>query len=206
MSPEFIFFDLGNVLVSFDRERAAAQVAEVTGVPRDEVARFLHDVRLHDALERGHVDWSFVHAEFSRRTGTRSDAAAVARAACDMFTPNVDMQPLLDAIARAGIRMGILSNTCAIHWDHLAASDHAILRGPFDTVVLSYEVGRRKPEPAIYETAARLAGASPERIFFTDDIPAHVEAARLAGWDAEVFSTASALRDALWHRGVVMGR
>jgi len=205
MRPEFIFFDLGNVLVSFDRDRAAAQVAAVTGAGVDDVTRILVDHALHDALERGRIGWHDVHAELSFRTGTRSDPADTARAASDMFTLRVDMLPLIARLTRVGVRMGILSNTCAPHWDHLLASRYGILPHAFDTVVLSHDVGLRKPEPAIYAAAARRAGVPPERIFFTDDIPAHVEAARQAGWDAEVFTSAAALAEALAHRGIVMG-
>ena len=45
----------------------------------------------------------------------------------------------------------------------------------------------------------------PERIFFCDDIAAHVDAARAAGWDAEVFESAAGLIDALDRRGVGLG-
>ena len=44
-----------------------------------------------------------------------------------------------------------------------------------------------------------------DRIFFCDDIPAHVEAARAAGWDAEVFTGARQLVEQLAGRGVRMG-
>jgi FMN phosphatase YigB (HAD superfamily) len=45
----------------------------------------------------------------------------------------------------------------------------------------------------------------PDRIFFCDDIPAHVDAARAAGWQAEVFTSAGGLIDALDRRGLKLG-
>ena len=45
----------------------------------------------------------------------------------------------------------------------------------------------------------------PERIFFCDDILAHVEAARGAGWQAEVFTSAAGLIDDLDRRGLKLG-
>ena len=62
-----------------------------------------------------------------------------------------------------------------------------------------------KPHPTIYEAAAAKAGVPADRIFFCDDIPAHVEAARAAGWDAEVFTGARQLVEQLAGRGVRMG-
>lgn len=202
MRPEFIFFDLGNVLVSFDRDRAAAQVAATTGVAAGDVLPFLTDESRHDALERGRIAWHDVHEEFCRHFGVSADAAATAHAASDMFVLKVDMLPLIAGLARTGVRMGILSNTCAVHWEQILASRYRVLPHAFDTIVLSHEVGLRKPEPAIYAEAARQAGVAAERIFFTDDIPAHVHAARAAGWDAEPYTTAAALAVELTRRGL----
>jgi FMN phosphatase YigB (HAD superfamily) len=50
-----------------------------------------------------------------------------------------------------------------------------------------------------------MAGVAPERIFFTDDIEEHVVAARAAGWDAEVFTSAIGLAEALTRRGLPCG-
>jgi len=71
--------------------------------------------------------------------------------------------------------------------------------------VLSHEAGAVKPEPAIYELAAARAGVEPGRIFFCDDLPGHVAAARAAGWDAEVFASAAMLSGQLARRGLALG-
>lgn len=205
MPPAFVFFDLGNVLFSFDRERAFRQMAAVCGGPVAAVRAAVLETGLHESLESGRLDWAGFHAEFSRLTGTAADAEALARAASDMFTLNVEMLPVIAAVERAGCGTGILSNTSAVHWRHLTAGDYAILPGRFAHHVLSYEVGAMKPEPAIYAAAAARVGAPPERIFFCDDLPVHVEAARAAGWDAEPFTSAAGIIAALARRGLNLG-
>ena len=45
----------------------------------------------------------------------------------------------------------------------------------------------------------------PARIFFTDDLPAHVQAAQEAGWDAVLFESAAGLADDLDRRGINLG-
>jgi HAD superfamily hydrolase (TIGR01509 family) len=80
-----------------------------------------------------------------------------------------------------------------------------VLPGNFVETVLSHEVAAIKPAPEIYARAAGLVGVPPERIFFCDDIPAHVDAARAAGWDAEVFTSAVGLADDLDRRGINLG-
>ena len=206
MPPDFVFLDLGQVIVSFDRDRAIAQAIATSGGDPAAVAEMLLDLDWHDALERGAVDWAGFHAEFCQRTGTTPDSATLARAVSDMFSLKIDMLPLITRLTRAGCGLGILSNTCGPHWDHLTqVAGYGVLKNGFDTIVLSHEVGCRKPEPEIFATAARMAGAAPERIFFTDDIEQHVVAARAAGWDAEVFTSAIGLAEALTRRGLPCG-
>jgi HAD superfamily hydrolase (TIGR01549 family) len=91
-------------------------------------------------------------------------------------------------LGHAGYRLGILSNTCEGHWEHCAGR-YALVRELFDVHILSYRVGAAKPDPAIYQSAARQAGVAPEDVFFTDDIPSHVEAARASGFDAVQYTS-----------------
>lgn len=203
--PEFVFLDMGNVIVSFDRERALRQMAEVCGADVEAVRRVAMDADLHEAIERGAIGWLEFHRLFSLRTGTVSDPLALARAASDMFALKIDMLPVIAGLERSGCGLGILSNTCGPHWEHLLTKRYAVLPGNFRLVVLSHEVRAVKPEPEIYRLATEKAGVRPERIFFCDDIPAHVAAARAAGWQAELFTSAALLIDQLDRRGLKLG-
>jgi HAD superfamily hydrolase (TIGR01509 family) len=53
---------------------------------------------------------------------------------------------------------------------------------------LSYELHAVKPERAIYEAAARLAGHEPNEIFFVDDRPENVAGAREAGFESVLYT------------------
>ena len=203
--PAFVFFDLGNVLFLFDRPRVFRQMSAVCGADPGRIHEVVMDGGLQAALERGAIDWGGFHAEFSRLTGTTSDAAALARAASDMFALNVSIVPVIAALERAGCPIGILSNTCDPHWRHLIDAGYAILPGHFSPIVLSHEVRLMKPEREIYSAAASLVGVPPERIFFCDDLPDNVAAARQAGWDAELFESTTGLVAALGRRGFNLG-
>jgi putative hydrolase of the HAD superfamily len=85
------------------------------------------------------------------------------------------MMDVVRTARAAGIRTGLLSNSWGLEyardgWDAL-----------FDTVVISGEVGLRKPDPAIYVLAADRLGLPPERIVFVDDLAANVRGAVEAG-------------------------
>lgn len=204
MPPAFVYFDLGNVIACFDRERAFRQMAAVCGADAASIRQIVMR-GLQADLERGALDWPAFHEAFSRHTGTVSDPTELAAAAADMFELNAGILPVIAALERARVPIGILSNTCEIHWSHLLKQGWGVLPGGFRHVVLSYEVGTSKPEPAIYEAAARRAGVPPWQIFFCDDLPEHVAAARTAGWDAELFTSAAALADQLDRRGLRLG-
>jgi putative hydrolase of the HAD superfamily len=86
------------------------------------------------------------------------------------------MHDLIIAVRRAGLRTGLLSNS----WGR-DSYPRELFAGLFDAVVISCEVGMRKPEPGIFELAARLLELSPDECVFIDDVEANVVAARAAG-------------------------
>lgn len=203
--PAFIYLDLGRVVVDFDHTLAWQKVAAITGLAEAKVEQFFTADDRPRRIETGLLAWDTLHAEFVRAMAVEVDVDALARAAGDIFTLRAEMLPVIAAIERAGVPLGILSNTCDIHWQHLLRCRYGILPGGIGPLVLSYEVGAMKPHPSIYEAAVAKAGVPADRIFFCDDIPAHVEAARAAGWDAEVFTGARQLVEQLASRGVPMG-
>jgi epoxide hydrolase-like predicted phosphatase len=81
------------------------------------------------------------------------------------------------AIRRRGVRMALLSNSVG----DAAVYDRALMGELFDGVVISSEVGLRKPDPAIYELAAERTGLPPERCVYVDDIGGNLKPARALG-------------------------
>jgi putative hydrolase of the HAD superfamily len=57
----------------------------------------------------------------------------------------------------------------------------------FDRIFASAHLGVCKPQPAFYAAVTQAIGVAPEQIMFWDDTPAHVEAARAFGWQAELY-------------------
>ena len=94
-------------------------------------------------------------------------------------------RPLLDAVAairRAGVPVGVLSNSWGTRpYDPYAAADLPSLA---DVVVISHEVGLRKPDPAIYRLAAERLGLPPAACAFVDDVAANLAPAEALGMAA----------------------
>ena len=73
----------------------------------------------------------------------------------------------------------------------------------FDDIVVSGTEEVAKPEPRIYEITEARAGRSGSELFFTDDNPANIAAARARGWDAHLFTDAASLEAQLRASGLL---
>ena len=132
------------------------------------------------ALERGEcTDAEFerlLAAEIVRRDGTPVTADGLLTRMFAASLLSDPMQHLLRGVRAAGLRTALLSNS----WG-LADYPRHLFPGLFDAVVLSAEVGMRKPEERIFRHAAALLGLAPEQCVFIDDIEANVLAAEAIG-------------------------
>ena len=195
-----LLLDLGNVLVPFSHERMCQQIGDLVGVDRASVQAATFDSGLLPPFERGEID----AAEFKNRLEAALDASfeteALHRAAADIFELSLPVRPLLDELRHQGYRLVMLSNTCTVHYDWLRSQ--CDIFAPFHALVLSFQVGAVKPEAAIFEHALQQIHCDPEECFYTDDIPAYVEAGLSFGLQAEVFTGLSSFREHLRARGV----
>jgi len=205
-TPSFLYFDLGNVLLSFCHERRRQQLGAAAGVPPEAVKQALFDAAAGQSVlwqfERGDLDEAAVYEHFCRTCGVRPDPAALWDAGCDIFGVIAESAALVQRLARAGNRLGILSNTNPRDWGFISRGQYPFLAEHFEHAVLSYEVGAMKPEAAIFEAAVKRAGVSAAEVFFVDDMPENVEGARAAGLDAVLFTSAADLERELRQRGV----
>ncbi len=201
MPPKFLYFDLGNVLVTFTLERMFAQMAEVAGIE----PAVVREVLLHGGLEKryelGEITGREFYEIFCERTGTRPDYDELEYAACDIFKINASMLPIVTRLREAGWPIGLLSNTCEGHWEFCRRRFRIVGEG-FDVHVPSFRVGVMKPDAGIYHAAAELAGCRPGEIFFVDDREEHVAGAREFGFDAVQYTSTRELVTQLRQRGV----
>lgn len=100
-----------------------------------------------------------------------------------------------------GVPTFALTNFSAEKWE-VAVSRWDFLAG-FDGAVVSGTEKVTKPDLRIYEILLHRYGLDPAKTFYTDDLRANVEAARVAGLDAEVFVDPETLRQQLVDRGAL---
>jgi HAD superfamily hydrolase (TIGR01509 family) len=95
-----------------------------------------------------------------------------------------DSLPVLRSLRDRGVKTVLVSN-CS--FNTRPAVDRLGLEDEFDAVILSFELGIMKPDPAIYREALLLAGAvDPGRAVFVDDQPDYCDGAAALGIDTRL--------------------
>lgn len=196
---KYIYFDLGNVLLSFSHAKACRQVARLAQVNEEVVQELIFDEGLLTKLESGQLDERQFHKMFCESTGTHCEIADFFTAYSDIFDVIQPMEKLIANLS-ADVPLGILSNTSSAHWAHVCNGSYALLPGGFRDFVLSFEVGSMKPNRRIYEKAIELAGCDPVDIFFCDDREENVAGAKEIGIDAIQFHSAEQIKRELDRR------
>jgi putative hydrolase of the HAD superfamily len=149
------------------------------------------------ALERGETTPEQFEELLAGRL-LRADGAAVAaggllRRMFAAMAPVEAMYALLRSLRQAGVRTGMLSNSWGNDYPRELFTDL------FDAVVISSEVGMRKPEERIFRHALAQLGLTPRQCVFIDDIEANVAAAQALGMvglhHRDPDTTAAAVRD-----------
>ena len=203
MTPKFIYFDLGNVLLFFDHQLACQQMSAVSGVAAERIWDVLFERGLKWRYEAGELTREEYYRQFCEQTQITSDVEALDLAGSSIFTLNTSILPVVVGLESAGYPLGILSNICESHWRYLCNDRYGILPSAFKVHALSFRIGAIKPDKRVFKTAADLAGVDPGEIFYMDDVPGHVTAANEAGFDAVQYTTTPALVAELRKRDVI---
>jgi putative hydrolase of the HAD superfamily len=128
------------------------------------------------ALERGEcaaADFELLLAErLVTTTGAKVRPEGLLRRMLSASRPVPLMYELVRGLRKRGIRTVLLSNS----WGD-GGYPRQDFPGLFDAVVISGEVGMRKPEPRIFLHAAELVGIAPRECVFVDDLEPNVKAA-----------------------------
>lgn len=134
------------------------------------------------ALERGLIavpDFEQkLAAVLLRRDGRPVEAEGLIERMFAHFEHAPQMSALVRRARAKGFRTALVSNS----WGNTYPRD--TWDGMFDTIVISGEVGLRKPEPEIYQLTCERLGLEPAECVFVDDMQPNVLGARKVGMTA----------------------
>lgn len=181
-----VFWDIGGVILDIESVQAAHRAFVETLV-----AEYPTEHSTADALEI----WRTTVGEYFReREGTEfrpaRDAydlavgkilaepvdaaewqAAFDEALAATVRPNPDAVESIERLAAVDVHQGVVSDVDDDEGKWLL--EHFGVREHFDAVTTSEEVGRTKPDPAMFETALEKAGVDPERSVMIGDRHEH---------------------------------
>jgi putative hydrolase of the HAD superfamily len=193
-SAHGLLLDFGGVLTSSVTASFAA-FERGAGLPEGIVVALLLDASrdpeggLIGRFERGELTPPAFEDELRsrlRRQGHPVPSDPLLAGLFARLQPDERIWDLVRRVRDAGRPTGLLSNSWGLEiypWDRL--------RAHFDVLVVSGEVGLRKPDPVIYALAAERLALPPERIVFVDDLERNVDAARASGMVAIVHRQAA---------------
>lgn len=196
-----VVFDFGGVLTVPVRNSTEQWLAG-EGIVMDSYRAVMREWLVGDAalgspvhrLETGEL----TEPEFERALAARLVTSNGAPVAADgllarMFAGMVTdpaMLALIGDLREVGVRVGLLSNS----WGNEYPAEVLAL---FDPVVISGEVGLRKPDPRIFQLVLGRLGLPAGRVAFVDDVPPNVAAAADLGIHAILHVDAMTTRAAL---------
>lgn len=194
-----VVFDLGNVLITWDRRLLFGQLIE----DKDELEWFLDNVFTMEAnkdLDRGKslaevaADVAQAHPKY------RDTVMALAQRWTETLGGPIEgTWQLLRELAENGTRCIALSNWGADTFA-MIEDEYSEMFSSFEALVISGREGVIKPDPAIFELMCERHGFAPEEAVFIDDSPANIAASVALGFDGMLFTSPEVLRQQLLER------
>lgn len=194
-----VVFDYGGVLTTPVRHSIAAWL-ERDGIDPASFTRTLRAWLARDAvegtpihrLETGELSAEafdrLLAAELVRYDGRAVDPVGVLDRLFADTRPDEEMYALAADLRDLGVRVAFLSNSWGGTYPRPRIDEL------FDPVVISSEVGLRKPHAQIFELAVDLIGAPAGRVLMLDDAEPNVEGAERAGLQALLHTDAHSTR------------
>jgi putative hydrolase of the HAD superfamily len=207
--PRGLLVDWGGVLTS-GLEAALRRWAELDGfdfdsyleavmawLPAETRADAAAEAELNPihALERGQIAVPDFERKLAAILVRRDGTPVPAEGLIERMFAHFEHQPAMSSLVRRarshGIRTALLSNS----WGNTYPRD--TWDGMFDDVVISGEVGLRKPEPEIFLLAARRLELKPDECVFVDDLELNVDGSRAVGMTGILHTAYDETRHAL---------
>ena len=181
-----IFFDIGGVLLNIYPERTIKYLSEITNLTEKEIENAFPE-EAHHKYERGESSG----AEFFN--AVKSELPKSNNLTEEQFWNAWGMlvgaeTKVVEIMNKLSLKYSVwlLSNTNPYH---ILEEERFKLFDKITGGVYSFEVGSRKPEPNIFNSALKIANTSAEQSLFIDDLIENVEMARSLNMNAIHFKS-----------------
>lgn len=180
MTIKAIIFDIGGVLLRTLDWSKRYEWERKLNLPHNSLEALVHGTTLNTEFERGELAFEAFWQEVGRRLGVPADQVTPFRE--DFYagdTLNLELLTQIRQWRKAGFKIGIISNAPPSLRMTLQHRLHIV--DDFDHIVISAEVGVRKPHARIYEMALEGLDVTAKEAVFVDDLTENIAGARAAG-------------------------
>lgn len=183
-----VFFDLGNVLVFHDDPILFHRMSGWGGADPAIIRERM--LGLWDEINRGVIAGDELRQKVCCAAGADipMEPAEFTELWNCHFRVNEALLPMIESLC-GQVKVFLTSNTNQTHFQYLLPKLPILKR--FTGLVLSYEQGVAKPDPAFFKRALAKSQIPAENTAFFDDIPQFVEAATKLGIVGRVFMDVS---------------
>jgi putative hydrolase of the HAD superfamily len=181
-----VLFDFGGVLAEEGFREGLRAIGRKYGLDPEESFRVGRDAAYRGGYTTGAINEADYWEAFRARTGIRATDDELRHEVLSRFTLRPRMLRCARRVKERGFPVYILSDQS--HWlDELDTARGGRFMGIFDSVFVSYKIGKDKTDPTLFQDVCRGLGVSPCEALLIDDNPGNVERARGVGMRAILF-------------------
>lgn len=196
-----VYFDFGGVVSDETEKKIVERVSELFDIDINQNKNHLLD--LVSELEKGKINEKEFWKSLKQKTNKKLPHYMFAKLWIRKYFKKVQIHEnvlrLIKELKKNEYIVGLLSNNNKPYAKFLKKKGYYKI---FNPVVLSCEVGYRKPEREIYEIALQKIELKPQEVVFVDDRQENVDAAKKFGIHAFVFKDFEQFRKDLISIGV----
>lgn len=196
-----IVFDFGGVVGKVHRKTVLEEMAHNLDIPYRQIKIAMEGNLFYLALKQDLKFWQ----EFARehnRTLPENWMRTLAAYRVAVVTRIPGTAEIIEELKLEGYQVALLSNTKQDRANFLRAQGYY---DPFDPVLVSCEMGTKKPLAPAFQQLIERVGTEPNNIIFIDNKRANVHGARRAGIQAIHFTSAESLQKSLAQKKIING-
>jgi epoxide hydrolase-like predicted phosphatase len=204
MPIKAVFFDVGNVVLISKNGLFRKNLAKFLGMNYKRVKIKIDSVV--DLFVKGEITekefWGRLFQTFQMppKNGYKK---FILKEFYENWELNKETIKIIESLKDLGYKVGAISDTIKPHVKYCKREGWY---KPFNVLVLSHEIGMKKPEEGIYRLALKKMGVKASESIFIDDMKKNIIAAKKIGMKTILFKNTKQLRKELLKFGVLKAK